>query len=203
MKLYYAKGACSLAVRILIHELNVPCDYEAVNLQTKKTETGADFLQTNPKGAVPTLELDNGQILTENAAIQQYLADAFHAKKLLPPLDDFNRYRVLEWLNFISTDLHKGCGPLFNGAVPQELKDSIFKPLLANKLTYTDQQLKEKKYLLGDEFTIADGYLFVVLSWIPHFGFSLSQWSNLSRFYDDVKGRPAVQKALQEEGLKK
>src|SRR5688572_12009519 len=113
MKLYYSKGACSLAVRIILHEIGAACEFEAVDLATKKTETGMDFLKINPKGAVPTLILDDKAILTENAVIQQYLAEKYHATQLLPPLGDMKRYRVLEWLNFISTDLHKSCGPLF------------------------------------------------------------------------------------------
>src|SRR5690349_19217638 len=122
MKLYYSKGACSLAVRIIINEIGLQSEYEAVDLKTKKTATGQDFLKINPKGSVPVIQTDEKQILTENAVIQQYLADTNKATQLLPALGNFERYRVLEWLNFISTELHKGFSPLFNPNVPNELK---------------------------------------------------------------------------------
>ena len=128
MKLFYARGACSLATRILLNEMGIPVDYEAVNLKTKKTETDSDYLALNPKGVVPALQLENGVVLTENAVIMQYLADHYQATNLLPALDDFNRYRVLEWVNFITTDLHKGFSPLFNPQVPEPLKLQVFIP---------------------------------------------------------------------------
>lgn len=201
MKLYYAKGACSLAARVIIHELNIPCEFEAVNLQTKKTATGADFLTINPKGVVPVLLLDDGQFLTENAAIQQYLADEHNAIKLLPATSNFRRYRVLEWLTFVSTDLHKGCGPLFNPKLPQQIKDEIFIPILKNKITLVDQHLSRNKYLLDEQFTLADAYLFVILSWLPHFHIELANWPNIVRYFNELKSRPSIQKSLQEEGL--
>src|SRR5438105_3577122 len=121
MKLYFSKGACSLAVRIILNELNIPCEYEAVNLKTKKTVDDADFYKINPKGAVPVLQLDDGTILTENAAIHQYLADFKKADQLFP-LTGIQRYRVIEWLNFVATDLHKGCGVFFSSMIPDEVK---------------------------------------------------------------------------------
>jgi glutathione S-transferase len=201
MKLYYAKGACSLAVRIAIHEMGRPCKFESVNLQTKITETGVNFLTINPKGSVPTLETDTQEILTENGVIQQYLADTYKAAELLPPMGDMKRYRVLEWLNFVSTDLHKGFGPLFNAKVPAEIKDDIFKPILKAKFSFVDKHLENKKYLMGEKFTLPDGYLFVLLSWLPHMKIDIAEWSNLARYFTDVKNRPAVQQALQDEGL--
>lgn len=122
MKLYYSAGTCSLAVRIIINEIGLPSTYEAVDLKTKKTASGQDFLQINPKGSVPVIVTDDNEILTENSVIQQYLADKNNASSLLPALGHFKRYRVLEWLNYISTELHKGCGPLFSPSIPVELK---------------------------------------------------------------------------------
>jgi glutathione S-transferase len=200
MKLYYSKGACSLAVRITIHELGVPCEFEAVNLQTKQTETGADYLKINPKGSVPALSLDNKELLTENAALQQYLAET-HPPSLLPLEGDLNRYRTLEWLSFISSDLHKGCGPLFNAKLPQAIKDEFFKPVLKNKIAMLDQHFSNHQYLLDKQFTCADSYLFVVLSWLHHFNIELTEWPNVARYFAEVMGRPAVQKALKEEGI--
>lgn len=199
MKLYYSKGACSFAIRIIINEIGIPCEYEAVNLASKITEQGTNFLKINPKGAVPTLVLDSQEILTENAVIQQYLADTHGAKKLLPLLGDFTRYRVLEWLNFISTDLHKGFGPLFNQQVSEEVKKNIFIPILKSKLNIADGVLHKNKYLLGDEFTLPDGYLFVILSWLPKVGIELSDWPNLSRYFSEVKKRKSVQQSFEEE----
>jgi len=136
MKLYYAKGACSLAPHIIIHELNIPCELLAVSLANKKTANGEDYLAINPKGAVPALALDNGELLTENAVIQQYLADTHQASHLLPEIGNFSRYRVLEWLNFAATDLHKSFSPLFNKSVPADIVDTIFKPLLCKKIRF-------------------------------------------------------------------
>jgi glutathione S-transferase len=200
MKLYYSKGACSLAVRIILNELAIPCDYEAVDLKTKKTETGLDYFTINFKGAVPVLVLDNQEVLTENSIIQQYLADQYKATQLLPPVGDFKRYRVLEWLNFVSSDLHKGFGPLFNANVSEAMKEEIFKPILKNKFNFVEKRLANNKFLLGDHFTLPDGYLFVVLRWAQHFKI-LSTFPHLSRYFSDLQKRPSVQKSLKEEGL--
>lgn len=201
MKLYFSRGACSLACRIIINELNLPCDYEAVDLKTKKTATGKDYLLINPKGAVPALELNNGEVLTENAVVQEYLADQNNATQLLPSMGDFKRYRVKEWLNYVTTELHKSFGTLFNAAVPQELKDKIFMPLLEKKFDYVAKQLGDKNFLMGDQFTLPDGYLFVMLTWLKKFNLPLSKWPNLEQYYNNLKTRPAIQKSLQEEGL--
>lgn len=201
MKLYYSKGACSLAVRIVLHELNINFDAEAVNLGTKKTASGQDFLAINPKGAVPALVLDNEQVLTENTVIQQYLADHFNGNHLLPAMGDIKRYRVLEWLNFVSTDLHKGCSPLFNAKLAEEIKDSIFRPALVNKLKYAEQQLAQHDYLLGNKFSLADAYLFVINRWLPHLGIDVNPFPALMRYQQRLKQRNAIQQALQEEGL--
>lgn len=201
MKLYYSKGACSLAVRIAIHEMQIPCEFESVDLKNKITETGADFLKITPKGAVPVLLLDSQEILSENAVIQQYLADEFKAVHLLPALGDFRRYRILEWLNFVSSDLHKSCGALFSPKIPLDLKETIFKPLLKTKLNVVNHRLHENKYLANDQFSLADGYLFVVLSWLRLFNLEISDWSELDRYYSVLKARPSIRRSLEEEGL--
>lgn len=203
MRLYYAKGACSLADRILINELGLTAQYESVDLKAKKTETGADFLQINPKGAVPALVTDQGDILTENAVVLQYLAETNHATQLLPDKSDFMHYRVLEWVNFIASDLHKGFGPLFNPNIPDNFKQDIIIPLLKNKFKFVNSQLNQKKYLFGEEFTIADCYLFVMTFWLSKFKIDIAEWSNLSRYYDNLLRRKAVEKSLKEEGILK
>ncbi len=199
MKLYYSTGTCSLAIRIILHELNITCEYIAVNLKTKLTEKGVDFFSINSKGSVPVLQLDNGEVLTENSVIQVYLADTYKATSLLPPLGDFNRYRVLEWLNFDSTDIHKGFSPLFNTNVPQDVKDTVFKPLLRKRLDFLDAHFTNHTFFVGDVFTLPDAYLFVMLRWLKPVGLNLDDWQNLKRFYTDTKLRPAVETALAEE----
>jgi len=201
MKLYYAQGTCSLAIRILIHEIGIQCEYEAVNLKTKQTETDMDFFKINPKGSVPVLQLDNKEILTENAVIHQYLADKNNATQLLPALGDFNRYHVLEWLNFISTDIHKGFGPFFNPNIPDAIKENIFKPILKNKLALIDTHLKTHKFLIGEHVTLPDGYLYVTLRWANAIKMEIEGWPNLARYFNDMQHRKAVQEALKEEGL--
>ena len=201
MKLYYSKGACSLAIRIAIHEIGISCQFESVNLKTKQTETGADFFSVNPRGSVPTLLLDDKTLLTENIAIQQYLADTNHATELLPPIGDFKRYRVLEWLSFISTELHKTCAPLFNPAFSTHAETkALFLETLKNKLQFTNDHLQQK-YITGNLFTSADCFLFVVLSWLSHIGVSLADYSNLERYFSEVKTRKAVAKSLAEENI--
>ena len=202
MKLYYSRGACSLAVRITIHEMGVPCEFEAVDLKSKKTEHGADYLKINPKGSVPALQLlEENRILTENAVIQQYIAEKNKATHLLPVIGDANRYKVLEWLNFASTDLHKSCGPLFNPNVPSEVKENIFVPLLKNKLSYLNQNFTKNKYLIGEQYTLPDAYVFTVLRWLPAFEIDLANYADLQRYFNEVKQRKAVQTSLKEEGL--
>lgn len=202
MKLYYSRGACSLAVRIVLNELQLKCEYEAVDLKTHKTETGVDFYQINPKGEVPTLLLDDKQILTENSVIQQYLAETQKNTKLLPSSKDFKHYRVLEWLNFISTDIHKGYGPLFNPQVPQEVKDTIYIPLLKKKLKFVDEQIKQNKFILGDDFTLPDAYMFVMLLWLRNFKLTLDAYPNLTRYYTELKNRNSIKDSLEEEKIK-
>jgi glutathione S-transferase len=199
MKLYFSYGSCSLAIRIIIHEIGLNAEFEAVDLKAKITAAGENFLKINPKGAVPVLVTDENEILTENAIIQQYLADQYQANTLLPALGHFKRYRVLEWLNFITTELHKGCGPLFNSAVPTEMKESLFKPALKNKLAYVEKNLQQNAFLLGEQFTLADAYLFVILFWLPHLKIELAEWPELTRYYKNLQQRAAIKRSLDEE----
>lgn len=201
MKLYYAPGACSLAVRITINEIGLKSEYELVDLKQKKTAGGKDFLNINPKGSVPTIETDDGEILTENAVILQYLADTAKATKLLPNVGDFKRYRILEWVNYITTELHKTCGPLFSPAISQEIKDQIFIPLLKSKLSFVDKHLENRNYLFGDGYTLPDGYLFVILRWAIYFKLNLADWPNLQRYFNELSKRKSVHESLVQENL--
>lgn len=201
MKLYYSKGACSIAARITLHEIGIDCEFESVNLKTKQTETGQDFLKINPKGSVPTLITDQNEILTENSAIQQYLADKFNATQLLPAVNNMKRYRVVEWLSFISSDLHKTCGNFFNPNLPTDVKDNIFHPIFKSKLDYVEQQLHHNKFLTGDHFSVADSYLFVILSWLPIFKMDMAKWPKLASYFMQLTKRDSVKRSLAEEGL--
>ncbi|OGT30761.1 MAG: glutathione transferase GstA [Gammaproteobacteria bacterium RIFCSPHIGHO2_12_FULL_35_23] len=203
MKLYYSKGACSLAIRIIIHEIGVTSEFEAVNLKNKTTEAGENYLLINPKGAVPALMTADNELLTENLVIQLYLAEKYKATNLLPTADNFKRYRVLEWLNYISTDVHKSFGPLFNPNVSEEMKETVFIPLLRNKLVFINDHLINKNYLLNDQFTLPDAYLFVVLRWVATFKIDLAKFENLSRYVTVLANRESIVLSLQEEGLKK
>jgi len=158
MKLYYSPGACSQAAHIALHDIGLSHDAAKVNLKSKTLDDGTSYLQVNPKGAVPALELENGEVLTENAVIMQYLGDRSASPDLLPPLGDFRRYRVLEWLNFVATELHKGFGPLFNPSVGKETRD-LARELVSRKLDYVEERLGSGPFLTGEAFTIADAYL--------------------------------------------
>ena len=199
MELFYAKGACSLVVRIIVNEIGLDCEFESVDLKNKTTRTGHDFLKINPKGAVPVLQLDNGDILTENAVILQYLADDAKAFNLLPMVGDFNRYRVLEWLNYIATELHKSLGIMFNSSITQELKTQFYIPMIKFKFNYVNIQLENRQYLMGDHFTLPDAYLFVMLRWAIYFKFDLAEWSNLKRYFNALEHRESIQQSLKED----
>ena len=201
MKLFYAAGACSLASRIILNEIGIAADYEAVDLKTKQTANGQNFLTINPKGYVPTLCLENGDILTENAVIMQYLADHYQASNLLPPVGDWQRYRVLEWLNYVSTELHKGFSPIFNRDIPQDLKDKIFIPKLIEKLHYVDNHLQSHSYLIGKHFTLPDAYLFVVLRWVIGKKLPVQTLPHLLEYATQLRLRKSVADALHQEGL--
>ncbi len=200
MKLYYSPGACSQAVHIALHEAGLDHNSEAVDLRAKRTETGADYWAINPKGSVPALDLGNGELLTENAAILQYLGDLSGDPALLPPVGELRRYRVLEWLNFIATELHKGFGPLWNPNASVETKLAA-RDLLAKKFDYAEQKLGAGPFLMGEPLTIADPYLFVMLGWTGLHGIDLGHWPGLVAFTERMRGRPAVDIVLRAEGL--
>lgn len=201
MKLYYSRGACSLAVRILIHELGLKSNFEAVDLKTKVTETGANYWEINPKGSVPALLLDDNLVLTENAIIHQYLAEHFQKDSVLPAPNNFKRYRILETQNFITTEIHKGFSPLFNPNIPEDLKANIFMPALKNKFKIINATLENNSFLMGAEFTLPDAYLFVMLLWAKHFKIDFQDCANITPYFDSMKSRPSIQKALAEEGI--
>lgn len=201
MKLFYTKGACSLACRIIINEIGLPCEYISVDLKTKRTDDGEDFLQINPKGAVPVLITDHNEALTENAVIQQYLADTTKQTRLLPAVGTTQRYQVLEWLNYIATEIHKGYLTFFIPNFPQEVRENFFIPALKKKFKYVDSSLKNKAYLFGDEFTLPDGYMFVMLTWANNFKLNLDDYPNLNRYYHELQKRDSIKKSLKEEGL--
>ncbi|MHB8115012.1 MAG: glutathione transferase GstA [Acidithiobacillus ferrivorans] len=200
MKLYYSPGACSLSPHIILNEGGFNFDKEAVDLASKKTATGTDYNAVNLNGYVPALVLDDGTILTEGPAIIQYLADRVPEKKLAPPAGTIERYQLMQWLNFISTELHKGFSPLFNPQAPAEWK-TLVTAQLGRRLQTVSQQLEGRDWLLGKDFTVADAYLFTVLGWCPHVGIELEQWPVLKAYHSRVSMRPAVQASLKEEGL--
>jgi glutathione S-transferase len=186
-----------------MNELGLKGEFESVDLRTKQTESDHDFLQINPKGSVPALKLDNGAVLTENAVILQYLADTNKATSLLPAVGDFERYRVLEWVNYITTEVHKSFGGLFNPTVSEEVKNTLFIPLIKSKFNYINQTLQQKKYLTGDHFTLPDAYLFVLMRWAEFCNIDLSGHANLMTYQQELNKRPSIQKSLQQEGLLK
>ncbi len=200
MKLYYSPGACSLSPHIILNEGGFSFDKERVDLASGKTETGADYTAVNPDGYVPALRLDDGQVLTEGPAIIQYLADRVPEKQLAPPMGTIERYRLMQWLNFISTELHKGFSPLFNPQAPEEWK-AVTTAQLARRLGSVSLQLEGKDWLLGNDFTVADAYLFTVLGWGRYVGIELERWPVLKAYQDRVFMRPAVQSTLKAEGL--
>lgn len=198
--LYYSPGACSLSPHIALCEAGLPVKLVKVDLGSKQMEGGGDFLSINPKGYVPALQLDDGQVLTEGPAIVQYIADQVPAKQLVPAPGSMARYRLVEWMNFISSELHKGFSPLFNPNTPADWKKIVMEQL-AGRCQYVSASLGDKPYLMGDTFTVADGYLFTVLGWGNTVGFDIAPWPNLVAFRERVASRPAVHQALLEEGL--
>lgn len=203
MKLFYAPGACSLSPHIVLRELGLSFALEAVDLKTKKTESGADFTAINPKGYVPALQLDDGEVLTEGAAIVQYLADKHAPGTLAPVAGTVERARVNGHLNFISAELHKAFGPLFNPALAPEAREAAVVNV-GRKLNVVEEALADgRPYLTGPEFSVADAYLFVVLSWAPKLGVDLARWPHLGGFSQRVTARAAVQAAMAAERLPK
>jgi glutathione S-transferase len=202
MKLYYAPGACSLAPHIVAREAGLKLDLEKVDLRAGKTETGATYSEINPKGYVPALKLDTGEVLTEASALVQFLADQAPQAQLAPTAGTSERYRLLEWLGFISTEIHKGFGPLWNPAMPDGAK-AIAKTNLGKRFAYLDTHLAGGAYLLGEQFTIADAYLFTVASWADFHAIDLKPYPNLQAYLGRVAARPRVREALAAEGLLK
>jgi glutathione S-transferase len=202
MKLYYAPGACSLSPHIALLEAGLPHDLVKVDLRAKKLENGDDFLKVNPKGQVPVLALDSGELVTEGPVIVQMIADKAAAKNLAPARDSTDRYKLLEWLNFITAELHKNFGPMFSPVLADEAK-AFFKDRVMGKFKYVDSQLAGRDYLMGSQFTVADGYLFTMLSWAERMKFDLSEMPNLVAYKARVGARPKVQEALTKEGLMK
>jgi glutathione S-transferase len=202
MKLYYSPGACSLSPHIALLEAGLPYDLVKVDVRAKKLENGEDFLKVNPKGQVPVLQLDNGELVTEGPVIVQMIADQASTKNLAPARDSAERYKLLEWLNFITTELHKNFSPLFQPVIPDEVK-AFFKDRIMGKFKYADDKLAGQDYLMGKQFTVADGYLFVMLKWAERTGLDVSALTNLMAFKNRVAARPKVQEALTKEGLLK
>jgi glutathione S-transferase len=200
MKLYYAPGACSLSPHIVARELGLPIQLQKVNTKDKSMEGGGDFWKVNPRGYVPVLELDDGDKLTEGPAIVQYLADQKPEAGLAPKNGTKERYHLQEWLNFLTSEVHKQFSPLFKPNTPEDYK-KIAKENLANRFKWMDQQLAGKDYLTGKQFTVADAYAFVLLGWTKPTQIGLSQWPNLQAFHKRVAARPKVKEAMQAEGL--
>ena len=199
MKLYYSPGACSQAAHIVLHEAGLKHSSVRVDLRAKRTEDGADYFAINPKGAVPAIELDNGEVLTENVAVMQYLGDQAPDSGLLPT-GGMARYRVIETLAYLSSELHKAFGPLFNPASSDEAKAAA-RELVGKKLDFVEAQLDGHDYLDGDRLSVSDPYLFAMLGWTGAVGIDLARWPNLAAFRERLKQRPSVQLVLQAEGL--
>jgi glutathione S-transferase len=193
MKLYFSPGACSLHPHITIRETGVPIELVRVDTRSHKTQDGSDYYAVNPKGYVPALQLDDGTILTEGAVIDQYIADLKPASGMIPAAGTLPRYRVQEWLNFIATEIHKAFGPLFGGS--DEAKEQA-RARLAKRFDLVARTLESHPYLMGDTFTVADAYLFNMLTWTAFTGIDLAKWPSLQAFFARVQQRPSVQAAL-------
>ncbi len=200
MKLYYSPGACSLSPHIVAREAGIALQLEKVDLRTKKTAAGADFAALNPKGYVPALQLDDGEVLTEGPAITQYLADQKPATGLAPPAGTLARYRLQEMLTYIGTEIHKSYSPLFNPATAPAVREDRI-AYLKRRYALIEARLAKHAYLLGDAFTVADAYLFTVTNWAGVLKLDLSEFPNLLAFQKRIAARPAVQAAMKEEGL--
>jgi len=198
MKLYYSPGACSLSPHIALLEAGLPYDLVKVDLRAKKIENGDDYLKVNPKGQVPALVLDNGELLTEGPVIVQVIADKAAGKNLAPSRDSAERYKLQEWLNYITGELHKNFGPMFSPVLTDEAK-AFFKDRVMGKFKYVDSVLAGRDYLMGKQFTVADGYLFTMLTWADRMKFDLSAMPNLLAYKARIAARPKVQEALAKE----
>ena len=202
MKLYYSPGSCSLSPHIVLHEAGLPFQAVLASTKTHKLQDGTDFYTLNPKGYVPLLELDNGDRLSEGPAIVQYIADQVPEQGLAPPAGTMARYRLMEWLTFIGTELHKSFSPLFTPGMPDEAK-AIYRERLLRRFTWVDQELASRTWLMGDGFTVADAYLFTVSRWCGFVGVDIAGLAHLQAYLARVAARPAVQAAMKAEGLLK
>jgi glutathione S-transferase len=200
MKLYYSPGACSLSPHIVLHEAGLAFELVMAPTKTHKLQDGTDYYTINPLGYVPMLELDDGTRLREGPAIVQYVADQVPAKNLAPANGTLPRYRLQEWLTFIGTEIHKSFSPLFNPAMPEEGKQ-IYRERLANRFDFVNRELEGKQYVMGDNFTVADAYLYTVTRWTKPMQIDISRYPNLVAHNARVEARPAVQMALQHEKL--
>jgi glutathione S-transferase len=195
MKLFYTPGACSLSPHIALQEAGLPHELVKVDIRARKTATGDDFAKINPKGQVPALALDSGELLTEGSVIVQLIADKAADKNLAPANGTMERYRLQEWLNFIGTELHKSFGPLYNPALADDAK-AVFRDRINSKFTYVDGKLAGQDYVMGKQFTVADGYLFTMLLWADRMNIDISTMKNLVAYKARVAARPKVQAAL-------
>jgi glutathione S-transferase len=200
MKLYFSPGACSLSPHIVLAESGLPFELERVDLAAKKTDRGTDYWKINPKGYVPALELNDGQVLTEGPVVVQYLADLVPRKNLAPPAGTMARYHLQEWLNFISAELHKGFSQLFNPNIPDDWKARVIE-LLGRRIGVAARHLEGRAYVMGDTFTVADAYLFTILRWSKRVNLDLTPWRVLPGYLDRVAARPAVHETLKAEKL--
>jgi glutathione S-transferase len=200
MKLYYSPGACSLASHIALLEAGLDFSLERVDLRSKQTASGKDFTAINPKGYVPALEMKDGNVLTEGPAILQFVADLAPDRQLAPAHGTLERYRLIEWLNFISTELHKNFTPLFRPASTEDMKEAA-RANLRNRLGWIASRLEGVEFLTGSQFTVVDAYLFTVLGWAARVQFDLAPWPVLTAYAQRIAARPAVQQALRGEGL--
>ncbi len=202
MKLYYAPGACSMTPHIVLRETGHKFDLEKVDIPNKKTEKGDDYWKINPKGYVPALKLDDGQVLTEVGVIAQYLADQKPDSGLAPKQGTMDRYRLMEWMNFISSEVHKQIGALFNPKMTPEMKE-VQKGVVTRRLDALEKMLQGGQYAMGDKFSVADVYLFNILNWTKLHDIDLAKWPNAKALFDRVGARPKVQETLKAEGLVK
>lgn len=200
MKLYYYPGACSMAPHIALREAGFTFDLDKVDLANKRTESGEDFTKVNPKGYVPALRLDNGEILTEAAVILQYLADQKPQAELAPKTGTMEHYRLMEWLNFIAAEIHKTLGALFNPKITPEWKANQI-ALFGRRCDYLIQAIGSRPYLMGERFSVADAYMFTVLGWANMFKLDMDKWPTLKDYMGRIATRPAVKEAMRAEGL--
>lgn len=198
MKLYYSPGACSLAPHIALRQAGLPFEAVKTDIRAKRLEDGTDYRTINPKGAVPALQLDGGEVLTENAAVLQFIADQAGGGALIPE-GGIERYRVLEWLTYVSSELHKGFGPLWKGGSDEEKERA--RELLGQKFDFVQERLGDNDYLTGDRFTVADAYFLVMLTWTHHHGIDLTRWPKLAAYRDRLTALHGVREAMEAEGL--